>query len=217
MYFLIFILYYLVELLIKIKIILLRKYVNNDIIGLEKEISMDDKKFTIKVWQIGIVVILFIIAVFAIIFLCKDEKINVKVEESNLEESKTVAEDENKNKNVHTIMEWDMVNDVLTEIEVDMNDIPQNTISGYMPDQNLVKDNFTPFSERDPEPVYNYDISNVTIEIQEGSLSKTGMIIKIIDNNETKYTWGEDYMLEIQNDDGEWQNAKMKTRIYVME
>ncbi len=173
---------------------------------------MDDKKFTIKVWQIGVALILLIVAITAIMFLIKNENTNISAEEPNFDESKIVQDNENKSKNTHTIMEWDMVNDVLTEVEIDMDDIPQNTVSGYIPDQNLVKDNFTPFSEKEPEQVYNYDISNVSIEIQEGSLSKTGMVIKIIDNNETKYSWIDAYMIEVKNDNGDWQNAKMKTQ-----
>lgn len=152
---------------------------------------MDNKRITIKVWQMCIVLIVLIIVTFAVIFLLKNEKINIKAEEQKLEESKTIAG-------------YDIVNNIITDIEVEMNEIHQDKLNGYVPDQNLVKDNFTPFSEKELETMYNYDISNVILEIEEGSLSKTGMILKIIDNNETKYSWSEDFWLQIKNDDGEW-------------
>lgn len=158
-----------------------------------------DKKIVLEIIFVFLVLIITITTV--VLMLKKNKVVNIADTELSVIQEESINEnifEQNISKNENTTI----------IVELDMNDIPQDKPTGYIPDQNLVKDNFIPFSERDSEPVYNYDISNVTLEIVEGSLTKTGLIIQITDKNETKYAWGEDFLLQIKNDDGEWVLSK---------
>ncbi len=68
----------------------------------------------------------------------------------------------------------------------------------------------TPEVEREiPESEYGRSIDKVTLEVDIGTLTRTGTKLIITDTNDTNYFWGPEYKLQLKNAEDKWEDVPL--------
>ena len=83
----------------------------------------------------------------------------------------------------------------------DYNEIPQYVQDGI----EISNGNVGEIQEPEPEKVYNYDVTKVTIEVLEDTITNKSVEILITDNNEDYFGWGEEFKVQ-QKVKGVWKD-----------
>ncbi len=63
-----------------------------------------------------------------------------------------------------------------------------------------------------PESEYGRNINKVNLEVDIGSLTRTGTKLIITDTNETAYFWGPGFKLQVKNND-KWEDVPLLTTV----
>lgn len=153
----------------------------------------------IKKFLVVMTVILILVTIIIAVCIFKRNE----VENYNMSE-KLIENNHSSNINTVSVIGYDVVNNISTIEEFDINNNISNVLTGYIPPQNNVVDASITHIEKIIE---NPVIEKVELEIIEETLNKNGMILNIIDNNEFEFDWNVEYKIQRENN-GVWEDLR---------
>ncbi len=164
-------------------------------------IYIGDKVISIKKLLVIITFVIILITVVIVVNTFKSsEKVNYKADYMMTE--KLVENTQN----TFWVIKHDLENNIVTNEEIVIDENISNTLTGYIPSQNFVSSSSTSHEE---EKIVDPTRDKVELKVVEDTLSKNGMILKIIDKNEIGFDWVEEYKIQIKSNEI-WEDLPYK-------
>lgn len=163
-------------------------------------IDNENKKLNKKLIFILASIVIILITILIVLKTLKNNDI-VNYEVEYMKSGKSVENIQN----IHSIIKYDVKNNIKSIEQFEITDNVTNTLTGYIPTQNSIPQNISNLEEKIINPVRE----KVELKIYEDTLTKSGMTLLITDKNEIGYGWGEEYKIQKENN-GEWEDLSYK-------